>query len=81
MTVISEGDGEVVEQSEGRVRRTLEEQQERQLDVFNSDEMDVNDFPYAEDAACKEALDPTHLDLMSRPGTSRKYLSPSAEES
>ncbi|XP_064303242.1 NHS-like protein 1 isoform X3 [Phalacrocorax carbo] len=81
MTVISEGDGEVVEQSEGRVRRTLEEQQERQLDMFNSDEMDMNDFPYAEEAGCKETLDPTHLDLMTQPGTSRKYLSPSAEES
>ncbi|XP_009948743.1 PREDICTED: NHS-like protein 1 [Leptosomus discolor] len=81
MTVISEGDGEVVEQSEGRIRRTLEEQQERQLDMFNSDEMDMNDFPYAEEAGCKETLDPTHLDLMTQPGTSRKYLSPSAEES
>ncbi|NXX19009.1 NHSL1 protein, partial [Podargus strigoides] len=81
MTVISEGDGEVVEQSEGRVRRTLEEQQERQLDMFNSDEMDMNDFAYAEEAGCKETLDPTHLDLMTQPGTSRKYLSPSAEES
>ncbi|KAM6278782.1 NHS-like protein 1 isoform 1-T1 [Porphyrio hochstetteri] len=81
MTVISEGDGEVVEQSEGRVRRTLEEQQERQLDVFNSDEMDMNDFPYAEEAGCKTTLDPTHLDLMTQTGTSRKYLSPSAEES
>ncbi|XP_051471826.1 NHS-like protein 1 isoform X2 [Apus apus] len=82
MTVISEGDGEVVEQSEGRVRRTLEEQQERQLDMFNSDEMDMNDFPYAEEAGCKEALDPAHLDLVTQPGgTSRKYLSPSAEES
>ncbi|KAM9019038.1 NHS-like protein 1 isoform 6-T6 [Ara ararauna] len=79
MTVISEGDGEVVEQSEGRVRRTLEEQQERQLGMFNSDEMDVNDFPYAEEAGCKETLDPTHLDLLTQPGTSRKYLSPSAE--
>ncbi|NXE76695.1 NHSL1 protein, partial [Cochlearius cochlearius] len=81
MTVISEGDGEVVEQSEGRARRTLEEQEERQLDMFNSDEMDLNDFPYAEEAGCKETLDPTHLDLMTQPGTSRKYLSPSAEES
>ncbi|NXS40995.1 NHSL1 protein, partial [Balaeniceps rex] len=81
MTVISEGDGEVVEQSEGRVRRTLEEQQDRQLDLFNSDEMDMNDFPYAEEAGCKESLDPTPLDLMTQPGTSRKYLSPSAEES
>ncbi|XP_075604332.1 NHS-like protein 1 isoform X5 [Balearica regulorum gibbericeps] len=81
MTVISEGDGEVVEQSEVRVRRTLEEQQERQLDMFNSDEMDMNDFPYAEEAGCKETLDPTHLDLVTQPGTSRKYLSPSAEES
>nr|XP_010302406.1 PREDICTED: NHS-like protein 1 [Balearica regulorum gibbericeps] len=81
MTVISEGDGEAVEQSEVRVRRTLEEQQERQLDMFNSDEMDMNDFPYAEEAGCKETLDPTHLDLVTQPGTSRKYLSPSAEES
>uniref|UniRef100_A0A8C5JQW4 NHS like 1 n=1 Tax=Junco hyemalis TaxID=40217 RepID=A0A8C5JQW4_JUNHY len=68
MTVISEGDGEVVEQSEGRVRRTLEEQQEGQLDMFNSDEMDVNDFPYAEEAGCKETLDPAHVDLMTQPG-------------
>ncbi|NXA13843.1 NHSL1 protein, partial [Sapayoa aenigma] len=81
MTVISEGDGEVVEQSEGRIRRTLEEQQERQLNIFNSDEMDMNDFPYVEEAGCKETLDPAHLDLMTQPGTSRKYLSPSAEES
>ncbi|NXK86548.1 NHSL1 protein, partial [Formicarius rufipectus] len=81
MTVISEGDGEVVEQSEGRVRRTLEEQQESQHDTFNSDEMDMNDFPYVEEAGCKETLDPAHLDLMTQPGTSRKYPSPSAEES
>ncbi|NXH32523.1 NHSL1 protein, partial [Myiagra hebetior] len=81
MTVISEGDGEVVEQSEGRVRRTLEEQQERQLDMFNSDEMDMNDFPYAEEAGCKETLDPAHVDLMTQPGASRKYLNSSAEES
>ncbi|KAJ7413836.1 NHS-like protein 1 isoform X1 [Willisornis vidua] len=81
MTVISEGDGEVVEQSEGRVRRTLEEQQERQLNMFNSDEMDMNDFTYVEEASCKETLDPAHLDLMTQSGASRKYLSPSAEES
>ncbi|NXA59963.1 NHSL1 protein, partial [Mohoua ochrocephala] len=81
MTVISEGDGEAVEQSEGRVRRTLEEQQERQLDMFNSDEMDMNDFPYAEEAGCKEALDPAHVDLMTQPGASRKYPNSSAEES
>ncbi|XP_039563378.1 NHS-like protein 1 isoform X6 [Passer montanus] len=81
MTVISEGDGEVVEQSEGRVRRTLEEQQEGQLDLFNSDEMDMNDFPYAEEAGCKETLDPAHVDLMTQPGASRKYLNSSAEES
>ncbi|KAM7060349.1 NHS-like protein 1 isoform 1-T1 [Acridotheres tristis] len=81
MTVISEGDGEVVEQSEGRVRRTLEEQQEGQLDVFNSDEMDMNDFPYAEEAGCKETLDPAHVDLMTQPGASRKCLNSSAEES
>ncbi|NWW64952.1 NHSL1 protein, partial [Ifrita kowaldi] len=81
MTVISEGDGEVVEQSEGRVRRTLEEQQERQLDTFNSDEMDMNDFPYAEEAGCKETLDSAHVDLMTQPGASRKYLNSSAEES
>ncbi|XP_009081762.1 PREDICTED: NHS-like protein 1 [Acanthisitta chloris] len=81
MTVISEGDGEVVEQSEGRVRRTLEEPEERQLDMFNSDEMDMSDFPYAEEAGCKETLDPAPLDLMTQPGTSRKYLNPSSEES
>ncbi|NXO25954.1 NHSL1 protein, partial [Cisticola juncidis] len=81
MTVISEGDGEVVEQSEGRVRRTLEQQQEGQLDMCNSDEMDVNDFPYAEEAGCKETLDPAHVDLMTQPGASRKYLNSSAEES
>ncbi|NXQ58266.1 NHSL1 protein, partial [Anthoscopus minutus] len=81
MTVISEGDGEVVEQSEGRVRRTLEEQQEGQLDMFNSDEMDVNDFPYAVEAGCKETLDPAHVDLMTQPGASRRYLNSSAEES
>ncbi|NWV41484.1 NHSL1 protein, partial [Grantiella picta] len=81
MTVISEGDGEVVEQAEGRVRRTLEDQQERQLDMFNSDEMDMNDFPYAEEAGCKETLDPAHVDLMTQPGASRKYLNSSAEES
>lgn len=81
MTVISEGDGEAVEQSEGRVRRTSEEQQEGQLDMFNSDEMDVNDFPYAEEAGCRETSDPTHVDLMTQPGISRKYLGPSAEES
>ncbi|NXM63059.1 NHSL1 protein, partial [Illadopsis cleaveri] len=79
MTVISEGDGEVVEQSEGRVRRTLE-QQEGQLDMFNSDEMDMNDFPYAEEAG-KETLDPARVDLMTQPGASRKYLNSSAEES
>ncbi|NWT66206.1 NHSL1 protein, partial [Prunella himalayana] len=81
MTVISEGDGEVVEQSEGRVRRTLEERQEGQPDMFNSDEMDMNDFPYAEEAGCKETLDPDHVDLMTQPGASRKYLNSSAEES
>lgn len=81
MTVISEGDGEVVEQSESRAQRTLDEQQERQLDVFNSDEIDMSDFSYSEEPDCKETLDPTHLDLMTQPGTSRKYLSPSAEES
>ncbi|NXD25327.1 NHSL1 protein, partial [Spelaeornis formosus] len=81
MTVISEGDGEVVEQSEGRVRRTLEQQQEGQLDMFNSDEMDMNDFPYAEEAGCKETLDPAHVDLMTQPGASRKCLNSSAEES
>ncbi|NXY31131.1 NHSL1 protein, partial [Pomatorhinus ruficollis] len=80
MTVISEGDGEVVEQSEGRVRRTLEQQQEGQLDMFNSDEVDMNDFPYAEEAG-KETLDPAHVDLMTQPGASRKYLNSSAEES
>ncbi|NXC02142.1 NHSL1 protein, partial [Orthonyx spaldingii] len=81
MTVISEGEGEVVEQSEGRVQRTLEEEQERQLDMFNSDEMDTNDFQYAEEAGCKETLDPACVDLMTQPGVSRKYLNSSAEES
>ncbi|NWX84292.1 NHSL1 protein, partial [Nothoprocta pentlandii] len=81
MTVISEGDGEAVEQPEGRVRRTLGEQQEGQLEVFHSDEMDTSDFPYAEDPDCKETLDPTHVDLVTQQGTSGKYLSPSAEES
>ncbi|NWV54414.1 NHSL1 protein, partial [Daphoenositta chrysoptera] len=81
MTVISEGDGEVVEQAEGRARRTLEEQQERQLDLCSGDEMDMNDFPYAEEAGGKETSDPAHLDLMTQPGASRKYLNSSAEES
>ncbi|NXV08845.1 NHSL1 protein, partial [Cettia cetti] len=81
MTVISEGDGEVVEQSEGRVRRTLEQQQEGQLDIFNSDEMDMNDFPYTEEAGCKETSDPARVDIMTQPGASRKYLNSSAEES
>ncbi|NXP11377.1 NHSL1 protein, partial [Thinocorus orbignyianus] len=82
MTVISEGDGEAGEQSESRARRTSEEQQERQLDVFNSEEVDMgDDFPYTEEAGCKEALDPTRLDLMTQQGASRRYLSPSAEES
>ncbi|NXJ67091.1 NHSL1 protein, partial [Rostratula benghalensis] len=81
MTVISEGDGEAVEQSEGRARRTAEERQERQLDVFSSDEVDMGDFPYAEEAGCKETLDPARLDLMTQPGASRRCLSPSAEES
>ncbi|XP_031467004.1 NHS-like protein 1 isoform X3 [Phasianus colchicus] len=81
MTVISEGDGEAVEQSDSRAQRTLDEQQERQLDVFNSDEIDMSDFSYSEEPDCKETLDPAHLDLMTQPGTSRKYLSPSAEES
>uniref|UniRef100_A0A8C4W843 NHS like 1 n=1 Tax=Gopherus evgoodei TaxID=1825980 RepID=A0A8C4W843_9SAUR len=50
MTVISEGDGEAVEPAESRIHRTLKEQQERQLNVFDSDDMDMNDFPYAEEA-------------------------------
>ncbi|XP_025056114.1 NHS-like protein 1 isoform X3 [Alligator sinensis] len=84
MTVISEGDGEAVEPSENRIRRTLEEQQESLLDVFNSDEMDTNDFPYAEEEGAKEPKVPTCIDLMTQPvkvNTSRKCLSPSAEES
>lgn len=52
-----------------------------QLDMFNSDEMDMNDFPYAEEAGCKETLDPAHVDLVTQPGASRKYLNSSAEES
>uniref|UniRef100_A0A7M4DYZ6 NHS like 1 n=2 Tax=Crocodylus porosus TaxID=8502 RepID=A0A7M4DYZ6_CROPO len=84
MTVISEGDGEAVEPSENRIRRTLEEQQESLLDVFNSDEMDTNDFPYAEEEGAKQPKAPTCVDLMTQPvkvNTSRKCLSPSAEES
>ncbi|XP_074846576.1 NHS-like protein 1 isoform X2 [Carettochelys insculpta] len=66
MTVISEGDGEAVEPAENRIRRTLKEQQESQLDVFNSDEMDINDFPYADDAGFSETSVSTHLDLMAQ---------------
>ncbi|CAM5142809.1 unnamed protein product [Natator depressus] len=84
MTVISEGDGEAVEPAESRIRRTLNEQQESQLDVFDSDEMDINDFPYAEEAGSNETKAPTHLDLMTqlvKPNASKKCLSPSDEKS
>ncbi|CAM5132987.1 unnamed protein product [Natator depressus] len=84
MTVISEGDGEAVEPAESRIRRTLKEQQESQLDVFDSDEMDINDFPYAEEAGSNETKAPTHLDLMTqlvKPNASKKCLSPSDEKS
>lgn len=43
MTVISEGDVEAIEPVENRTRRTSEEQQEGLLDVFDSDEMDMNE--------------------------------------
>ncbi|XP_067398410.1 NHS-like protein 1 isoform X2 [Emydura macquarii macquarii] len=84
MTVISEGDGEAGEPAENRICRRLEERQERHLDVFNSDEMDINDFPYAEEASFNEIQAPTHLDLMTRrvkPNASKKCLSPSDEKS
>ncbi|XP_048700336.2 NHS-like protein 1 isoform X6 [Caretta caretta] len=84
MTVISEGDGEAVEPAESRIRRTLKEQQESQLDVFDSDEMDINDFPYVEEAGSNETKAPTHLDLMTQlvnPNASKKCLSPSDEKS
>ncbi|NXS96887.1 NHSL1 protein, partial [Jacana jacana] len=81
MTVIREGEGETAEQSEGRARRTSGERRERRLDVLDSEEVDMGDFPYAEEAGCKESSDPTHLDLMTQQGASRRYLSPSAEDS
>ncbi|KAM7172514.1 NHS-like protein 1 isoform 4-T6 [Macrochelys suwanniensis] len=84
MTVIREGDGEAVEPAESRIRRTLKEQQESQLNVFDSDDMDMNDFPYAEEAGSNETKAPTHLDLMTqlvKPNASKKCLSPSDEES
>ncbi|XP_050805368.1 NHS-like protein 1 isoform X4 [Gopherus flavomarginatus] len=84
MTVISEGDGEAVEPAESRIHRTLKEQQERQLNVFDSDDMDMNDFPYAEEAGSSETKAPTHLDIMTqlvKPNASKKCLSPSDEKS
>nr|XP_005280415.1 NHS-like protein 1 isoform X12 [Chrysemys picta bellii] len=84
MTVISEGDGEAVEPTESRIRRTLKEQQESQLNVFDSDDMDMNDFLYAEEADSNETKAPTHLDLMTqlvKPNASNKCLSPSDEKS
>ncbi|XP_034621445.1 NHS-like protein 1 isoform X11 [Trachemys scripta elegans] len=84
MTVISEGDGEAVEPTESRIRRTLKEQQESQLNVFDSDDIDMNDFPYAEEAGSNETKAPTHLDLMTqlvKPNASKKCLSPSDEKS
>ncbi|XP_032625809.1 NHS-like protein 1 isoform X6 [Chelonoidis abingdonii] len=84
MTVISEGDGEVVEPAESRISRTLKEQQERQLNVFDNDDMDMNDFPYAEEAGSSETKAPTHLDIMTqlvKPNASKKCLSPSDKKS
>ncbi|XP_039388436.1 NHS-like protein 1 isoform X4 [Mauremys reevesii] len=84
MTVISEGDGESVEPAESRIRRTLKEQQESQLNVFDSDDMDMNDFPYAEEAGYSETKAPTRLDVMTqlvKPNASKKCLSPSDEKS
>ncbi|XP_005280415.2 NHS-like protein 1 isoform X14 [Chrysemys picta bellii] len=84
MTVISEGDGEAVEPTESRIRRTLKEQQESQLNVFDSNDMDMNDFLYAEEADSNETKAPTHLDLMTqlvKPNASNKCLSPSDEKS
>ncbi|XP_030412280.1 NHS-like protein 1 isoform X6 [Gopherus evgoodei] len=84
MTVISEGDGEAVEPAESRIHRTLKEQQERQLNVFDSDDMDMNDFPYAEEAGSSETKAPTHLDIITqlvKPNASKKCLSPSDEKS
>ncbi|XP_044279602.1 NHS-like protein 1 isoform X3 [Varanus komodoensis] len=43
MTVISEGDAEAVEPVENRTHRPLEEEQDSQLDVFDSDDTDVNE--------------------------------------
>uniref|UniRef100_A0A452HW54 Uncharacterized protein n=1 Tax=Gopherus agassizii TaxID=38772 RepID=A0A452HW54_9SAUR len=84
MTVISEGDGEAVEPAESRIHRTLKEQQERQLNVFDSDDMDMNDFPYAEEAGSSETKAPTHLDIITqlvKPNASKKCLSPSDKKS
>uniref|UniRef100_A0A8C8SSM2 NHS like 1 n=1 Tax=Pelusios castaneus TaxID=367368 RepID=A0A8C8SSM2_9SAUR len=84
MTVIREGDGEAGEPAENRICRTLEEQHRRHPSVFNSDEMYINDFPYAEEAGFSEIQVPTHLDLMTqlvKPNASKKCLSPSDEKS
>ncbi|XP_042303340.1 NHS-like protein 1 isoform X2 [Sceloporus undulatus] len=43
MTVISEGDVEAIEPAESRTNRSLEEEDAGQLDVFDSDEMDINE--------------------------------------
>ncbi|KAH0622341.1 hypothetical protein JD844_024555 [Phrynosoma platyrhinos] len=43
MTVISEGDVEAIEPAESRTNRSLEEENAEQLDVFDSDEMDINE--------------------------------------
>ncbi|XP_062980686.1 NHS-like protein 1 isoform X2 [Elgaria multicarinata webbii] len=59
MTVISEGDVEAVETSEGRTHRSFEEEQEGQLDVFDFDEIDMN-----EDVGSSEDTT-THPDLIS----------------
>lgn len=55
MTVISEGDVEAIEPVESRTRRTSEE---GHLEVFDSDEMDINE----EVGSSEETT--THLDLI-----------------
>ncbi|XP_053145186.1 NHS-like protein 1 isoform X4 [Hemicordylus capensis] len=58
MTVISEGDMEAVELAESMIHRTSEEQQEGQLDVFDSDDIDTS-----EEVGSKEETT-THPDLI-----------------
>ncbi|XP_060609431.2 NHS-like protein 1 isoform X3 [Anolis sagrei] len=57
MTVICEGDVEAVEPAESRTHRSLEEDQVEQVDVFDSDEMDLNeDVGSGDDAAMRLEL-------------------------